>query len=122
MDVLYGVGRDRDCFIYCPLYPPTNTVYLTHNKPLPNFAYSRQKELDGLILRGVFEFVDIRAIPPGVRILKSRFVDCLDTNIDTLRLAGTPHAFEKSHLVIQGYNDSDKSEVLTQSPTIQWSS
>lgn len=99
----------------CTLNPATITVYLTHNKPQPNFASSRQKELDGLILRGVFEFVDIRAIPPGVRIFKSRFVD-------TLKLAGTPQAFEKSRLVIQGYNDSAKSEVLTQSPTIQRSS
>lgn len=99
----------------CPLNPATITVYLTHNKPQPSFASSRQKELDGLILRGVFEFVDIRAIPPGVRIFKSRFVD-------TLKLAGTPQAFEKSRLVIQGYNDSAKSEVLTQSPTIQRSS
>ncbi|POS82075.1 hypothetical protein EPUL_006366, partial [Erysiphe pulchra] len=99
----------------CPLYPATITVYLTHNKLQPNFAYSRQKELDGLILRGVFEFVDIQAVPPGVRIFKSRFVDIL-------KLAGTPQAFEKSRLVIQGYNDSEKSKVLTQSPTIQRSS
>ncbi|KAI0991789.1 hypothetical protein K3495_g16398, partial [Podosphaera aphanis] len=95
-------------------HPAAISIYMTHS-PQPNFATSRQKELNGLLLRGVFEFVDVNTVPPNTRIFKSRFVD-------TVKLAGTPQAFEKSRLVVQGYNDADKSKVLTQSPTIQRSS
>ena len=76
------------------------------------FEQSRQKEIDGLVENGVFELVQMRDLPPGVRLFNSRFVD-------EVKDEGTDKAFEKSRLVIQAYNDVGKSLVLTQSPTIQ---
>jgi hypothetical protein len=82
------------------------------SKPQPDFATSRQEELDGLIKRGVFEFVQAKEVPNNTRIFNSRFVD-------KIKLEGTPKAYEKSRLVIQAYRDDGKKAVLTQSPTIQ---
>lgn len=39
--------------------------------------------------------------------------------MDEVKNVGTDHAFEKSRLVVQAYNDYGKNFVLTQSPTIQ---
>jgi hypothetical protein len=83
-----------------PLRPPTP------------FADSRRKEVNGLLENGVFELVNTADIPPGARIFGSRFVD-------EVKNKGTEKAFEKSRLVVQGYGDTEKSTVLTQSPTIQ---
>ena len=52
------------------------------------------------------------AIPKGVRLFNSRFVD-------EVKHKGTDKAFEKSRLVVQAYNDQGKELVLTQSPIIQ---
>ena len=76
------------------------------------YTDSRQKELNGLLEKGVFEVVNMTDIPQGVRIFNSRFVD-------EIKNAGTDKAFEKSRLVVQAYNDHEKELVLTQSPTIQ---
>ena len=84
----------------------TTTIFLEHAQPQHPFESSRQKELDGLLLRGVFEYVNIDTVPPNTRIFNNRF-------IDTIKLPGTPHAFEKSRLVVQGYNDLDKDKILT---------
>ena len=73
---------------------------------------SRKKEIDGLTEKGVFEVVPISDVPPGTRIFKSRFVD-------EIKNEGTSTEFRKSRLVIQAYNDAEKTTVLTQSPTIQ---
>lgn len=73
---------------------------------------SRQKEVNGLLEKGVFQIANINDIPPGVRIFSSRFVD-------TVKFEGTDKALEKSRLVVQAYNDEEKELVLTQSPTIQ---
>jgi hypothetical protein len=83
----------------------------TQSKPQPDFTSSRQKELDGLIKRGVFEFVRNTDTPANARIFNSRFVD-------QIKLEGTSKAYEKSRLVIQAYKDDGKKTVLTQSPTI----
>ena len=53
-----------------------------------------------------------RDIPTGARVFGSRFVD-------QIKNEGTEKAFEKSRLVVQAFNDSDKHEILTQAPTIQ---
>jgi len=82
------------------------TTYITK----PTFEASRQKEINGLLERGVFKIVS--KIPPGVRLFNSRFVD-------DIKHQGTPKAYEKSRLVVQAYNDKEKEIVLTQSPTIQ---
>jgi hypothetical protein len=74
---------------------------------------SRQKELNGLLEKGVFEICNLNDIPQGVRLFNSCFVD-------EVKFLGTSKAFEKSRLVVQAYNDQEKELVLTQSPTIQW--
>ena len=76
------------------------------------FKESRQKEIDGLLEKGVFATVPLSTVPNGIRIFNSRFVD-------EVKNAGTSTAFEKSRLVVQAYNDAEKELVLTQSPTIQ---
>jgi hypothetical protein len=76
------------------------------------FEESRRKELDGLFDHGVFEVVDRTDLPPDSQIFGSRFVD-------EIKFAGTEKAYEKSRLVVQGYNDAGKREILTQAPTIQ---
>lgn len=84
----------------------------TMDKPRPDFTSSRQKELDGLIKTGVFEFIKATDIPATTRIFNSRF-------LDQVKFEGTPKAYEKSRLVVQAYKDNGKKAVLTQSPTIQ---
>lgn len=76
------------------------------------FVASRQKEILGLIEKGVFQITDLSQIPINARIFNSRFVD-------EVKNQGTEKAFEKSRLVVQAYNDINKASVLTQSPTIQ---
>ena len=65
---------------------------------LPTFTESRQKEINGLLEKGVFETINIADIPKGVRIFNSWFVD-------EIKNPGTDKAFEKSRLVVQAYND-----------------
>lgn len=48
----------------------------------------------------------------GIRLFRSRFVD-------ETKGKATNIPYEKSRLVIQAYNDQGKTEILTQSPTIQ---
>ncbi|THC93999.1 hypothetical protein EYZ11_006508 [Aspergillus tanneri] len=77
------------------------------------FEQSQSKEIEGLIARGVFDFVQYDPIKhAGVRIFNSRLVNEIKG-----KATGTP--FEKSRLVIQAYNDEGKGMILTQSPTIQ---
>ena len=97
-------NRPNMTFILETLNTP-NTLY----QP---FAQSRQKELNGLLEKGVFEIVNIEHVPAGTRIFNSRFVD-------EIKDQGTASAFEKSRLVVQAYKDTGKGMVLTQSPTIQ---
>jgi hypothetical protein len=85
------------------------TIYLQDDN---QFKTSRQKELTGLLEKGVFEIVRLDDIPEDTRLFNSRFVD-------EVKNAGTSNAFEKSRLVVQAYNDQEKDIVLTQSPTIQ---
>lgn len=65
-----------------------------------------------MIEKGVFQVVNLKDIPSDIQIFKSRFVD-------EIKNPGTDKAFEKSRLVVQAYNDTDKTLVLTQSPIIQ---
>ena len=77
------------------------------------FQASDKQEIDGLIARGVFKFEKYDPAKfDGVRIFKSRMVNKIKG-----KATNTP--FEKSRLVIQGYNDDGKEVILTQSPTIQ---
>ena len=88
------------------------TIFLQDDNDYSQFKASRQKEITGLLEKGVFELIDPQEVPAGVRIFNSRFVD-------EIKNRGTDKAFEKSRLVVQAYNDHEKNVVLTQSPTIQ---
>jgi hypothetical protein len=77
------------------------------------FEQSQNKEIEGLIARGVFEFVQYDPSKhAGVRIFNSRLVN-------EVKGKATDMPFEKSRLVVQAYNDEGKEMILTQSPTIQ---
>ncbi|KAK6211233.1 hypothetical protein QIS74_10497 [Colletotrichum tabaci] len=76
------------------------------------FEQSTTKEVDSLIDRGVFGFTLYDENEhSGIRIFKSRIVNEVKNKTTT--------PYEKSRLVIQGYNDRGKETILTQSPTIQ---
>ncbi|KAF1939129.1 hypothetical protein EJ02DRAFT_457279, partial [Clathrospora elynae] len=76
------------------------------------FEASDDQEISDLVGRGVFKFelYDEEA-HSGIRIFKSRLVREVKGK--------TTKPYEKSRLVIQGYQDHGKEAILTQSPTIQ---
>ena len=77
------------------------------------FEQSQTKEIEGLIAKGVFEFVQYNPSKhSGVRIFNSRLVNEIKGKAINM-------PFEKSRLVVQAYNDEGKETILTQSPTIQ---
>jgi hypothetical protein len=76
------------------------------------FAESRRKEINDLLKRQVFEIITISNVSKNVRIFNSRFVD-------EIKHSNISQAYEKSRLVIQTYNDHEKTLMLTQASTIQ---
>lgn len=84
----------------------------TPGKP---FQQSDQDEIDALIGNGTFEFTAFDSTIHTDRIFNSRLVR-------EIKGKTTDRPYEKSRLVIQGFNDEGKANILTQSPTIQRSS
>jgi hypothetical protein len=76
------------------------------------FAESRRKEINDLLKRQIFELIIISEVLKNVRIFNFRFVD-------EIKHSDISQAYEKSKLVIQTYNDHEKTLVLTQAFTIQ---
>ncbi|KAF7122850.1 hypothetical protein CNMCM5793_000960 [Aspergillus hiratsukae] len=77
------------------------------------FEQSQNKEIKGLIAKGMFNFIQYDpAKHAGIRIFNSRLVN-------EIKGKATVTPFEKSQLVVQAYNDDGKEMILTQSPTIQ---
>jgi hypothetical protein len=76
------------------------------------FADSRRKEINDLLKRQVFEIITISEVLKNVRIFNSRFVD-------EIKHSDISQAYEKFKLMIQVYNDHEKTLVLTQAFTIQ---
>jgi hypothetical protein len=76
------------------------------------FAESRRKEINDLLKRQVFEIIIISKMLKNVRIFNSRFVD-------EIKHSNISQAYEKSRLVIQAYNDHEKTLMLTQAFIIQ---
>jgi hypothetical protein len=71
------------------------------------FERSQRQEIDGLIAREVFEFVQYNPNKHlGVRIFNSRLVN-------EVKGKATNSLFEKSRLVVQAYNNKDKELILT---------
>ena len=63
----------------------------------------------------MFKIINESNVLEGMRIFNSRF-------IDEVKNSSMDQAFEKSHLIVQVYNDTEKNFMLTQSPTIQHAS
>ena len=79
------------------------------------FEESQRKEIEGLMAKGVFDFVQYDELVHGdQRIFGSRLVNEIKGKDET--------PFEKSRLVIQAFADDGKKWILTQNPTIQRSS
>jgi hypothetical protein len=91
------------------------TVFLQDEIPSSltlTFADSRRKEINDLLKRQVFEIITISEVSKNVRIFNSRFVD-------EIKHSDISQAYKKSGLVIQTYNDHEKTLVLTQALIIQ---
>ncbi|KAI1001498.1 hypothetical protein K3495_g6700 [Podosphaera aphanis] len=80
----------------------------TPGKP---FEVSRKKEIEDLISQCIFEVISQDSVGPDERVFNARMVDAVKFS-DT-------SPYEKSRLVVQAYNDTGKTSILTQSPTIQ---
>jgi hypothetical protein len=106
-----GRGRPRKY-----LASITNVVFniiITNSSLIDSsFTASRQKEIADLLEKGVFLSVNKGDVSADVRIFSSRFVD-------EIKHPDTEKAFEKSRLVVQAFNDQNKTLVLTQSSIIQ---
>jgi hypothetical protein len=79
---------------------------------IPTFVKSRRKEINDLLKKRVFELITINVVLRNVRIFNSRFVN-------EIKHPDTTKTYEKSRLVVQTYNDHDKTLMLTQSLIIQ---
>jgi type III secretory pathway component EscS len=77
-----------------------------------SFITFRQKEIVDLLEKNVFLSVNKRNVSADVRIFSFRFVN-------EIKHLDTEKAFEKFRLVIQTFNDQNKTLVLTQSSIIQ---
>jgi hypothetical protein len=93
------------------------TVFLQDDEEISStststFADSRRKEINDLLKRQVFELIIISKVFKNVRIFNSRFVD-------EIKHSDISQAYEKSRLVVQAYNDHEKTLMLTQAFTIQ---
>ena len=77
-----------------------------------SFVKSRKKKINELFEKNCFEIVSTFDMSHGVRIFNSQFVNEIK-NISTIDV------YEKSCLVMQIYNDNDKTKILTQTSTIQ---
>lgn len=87
------------------------TANITDPGPSPNFEASRHKELDGLLDRGVFQVRATQMFPIG---LGSLVLGSL-TRLSSRELR---KPLRSSRLVVKGYNDAGKQQILTQAPTI----
>ncbi len=79
---------------------------------LSQFAAFRQKEINDLIEKDVFQSVRTNDVSFDVRIFNFRFVN-------EIKHFDIDKAFEKSRFVVQTFIDQNKNLILTQSSTIQ---
>jgi hypothetical protein len=94
---------------------PVSTAYMLNsitNSAVLQFTASRQQEIADLLEKEIFLSVNRAEVSPDVRIFSFRFVN-------EIKHPSIEKAFEKSRLVIQAFNDQNKTLVLTQSPIIQ---
>jgi hypothetical protein len=72
------------------------------------FENSRRKEINDLLKKRVFELITIDAVLRNVRIFNFKFVN-------EIKHSDIADVYEKFKLMIQTYNDHDKTLMLTQS-------
>lgn len=60
---------------------------------LPLYTLLKQKEISGLLEKGVFQVVNPKDMPIGIQVFNSRF-------INVIKNASTDKAFKKSRLVV----------------------
>jgi hypothetical protein len=77
-----------------------------------SFTAFKQKEIVDLLEKEMFLSVNKKDVSANIRIFNSRFVD-------EVKNSGTEKAFEKFRLMIQAFNDQNKTLVLIQSSIIQ---
>ena len=78
----------------------------------PPFQESDREEIDQIVARGIVEFTRYSPTEHGsLRIFKTRLVREVKGK--------NTKPYEKSRMVLQGYGDVEKEEILTQSPTVQ---
>ena len=71
------------------------------------FEKSQQQEINSLVMRGVFEFIQYDPNKySSIRIFNSRLVN-------EVKGKATNTPFKKSRLVVQAYNDKGKELILT---------
>jgi hypothetical protein len=76
------------------------------------FVESRRKKINDLLKRQVFEIITISEMFKNVRIFNFRFVD-------EIKHSDISQTYEKSKLIVQVYNDHEKTLILTQAFIIQ---
>jgi hypothetical protein len=77
-----------------------------------SFIAFRQKKIADLLEKEIFLSVNKRNVSANIRIFNSRFVD-------EVKNSGTEKTFEKFRLVMQTFNDQNKTLVLIQLSIIQ---
>ena len=92
--------NDLNCFLF------KNSFYLFQ------FINSKQKEISDLLKKKIFEFVNKRDVSSDIRVFNARF-------INEIKNENTKKTYEKSRLIIQTYNDSEKNQIFIQSSIIQ---
>jgi hypothetical protein len=93
-----------DCWFRFRFYMLDSIVHIA----LSQFVAFRQKEINELIEKDVFQSVDKDDVSSNIRIFNFEFVD----EIKHLDIDKT---FEKSRLVMQTFNDQNKNLILIQS-------
>jgi hypothetical protein len=89
-----------------------NFIFNIVESVISSFIAFRQKEIVELLEKDVFISVNKKNVSTDVRIFSFRFVN-------EIKHSGTEKAFEKFRLVIQAFNDQNKTLMLTQSSIIQ---
>ena len=69
------------------------------------FIASRQKKISDLLKKNVFEFINERNVSSNIRVFNARFVN-------EMKNENTKKIYEKSRLIIQTYNDSEKNQIF----------
>ena len=82
------------------------TIYLQNNSNT-QFSTLQQKEVIGLLKKGIFKIIKLYNILKRVRFFNLQF-------INKVKNKGTNKAFKKLQLIIQAYNNLEKKLVLTQ--------